>query len=193
MAKPLSDEEIAIFKEAFDAYDTDKGGNITVEEFGHVMKEAGKDISEEELAQIIKEVDIDGDGTINFDEFIAMMTGRTRQKKEYLKLNEDDLRAESAPIPVASEEDVNFRESFEEDPEEEWKSAWKEFDPSLNGSITAAQLRQLFGNLGESITDSEIDNDIMNSVDADDKISYREFVEFMNERSSAEMDIFNSY
>ncbi|APA11671.1 hypothetical protein sscle_08g064410 [Sclerotinia sclerotiorum 1980 UF-70] len=193
MAKPLSDEEIAIFKEAFDSYDTDKGGNITVEEFGHVMKESGKDISEEELAQIIKEVDIDGDGTINFDEFIAMMTGRTRQKKEDLKSIEDDLRAESAPIPVASEEDINFGESFDEDPEEEWKSAWKEFDHSLNGSITAAQLRQIFGNLGESITDSEIDNDIMKSVDAEDKISYREFVEFMNERSSAEMDIFNSY
>ncbi|KAJ8067312.1 hypothetical protein OCU04_004666 [Sclerotinia nivalis] len=155
------------------------------------MKESGKNPSEEELAQIIKEVDIDGDGTINFDEFIAMMTGRTRQKKEDPKLSEDDLRAESAPIPVASEED--FEECFEEDSEEEWKSAWKEFDPSLQGSITAAQLRQLFGNLGESISDAEIDNDIMKSVDAEDKISYREFVEFMNERSTAEMDIFNSY
>ncbi|EDO02654.1 hypothetical protein SS1G_05131 [Sclerotinia sclerotiorum 1980 UF-70] len=179
MAKPLSDEEIAIFKEAFDSYVVSFlkrrivffelmtiPGNITVEEFGHVMKESGKDISEEELAQIIKEVDIDG------DEFIAMMTGRTRQKKEDLKSIEDDLRAESAPIPVASEEDINFGESFDEDPEEEWKSAWKEFDHSLNGSITAAQLRQIFGNLGESITDSEIDNDIMKSVDAEDKISW---------------------
>ncbi|KAF7870270.1 hypothetical protein EAF04_004018 [Stromatinia cepivora] len=183
MAKPLSDEEIAIFKEAFDAYDTDKGGNITVEEFAHVMKESGQNPSEEELAQIIKEVDIDGDGTINFDEFIAMMTGRTRQKKEDPKPGENDLRAESAPIPVATEEDS----------EEEWKSAWKEFDHSLKGSITAAQLRQVFGNLGETISDAEIDNDIMKSVDAEDKISYREFVKFMNERSTAEMDIFNSY
>jgi Ca2+-binding EF-hand superfamily protein len=47
--------------------DTDKGGNITVEEFGRVMKQSGQNPSEEELAQIIKEVDIDGDGTINFD------------------------------------------------------------------------------------------------------------------------------
>ncbi|CCD55177.1 hypothetical protein BofuT4_uP159980.1 [Botrytis cinerea T4] len=27
-AKPLSDEEVAILKEAFDAYDTDKGGGL---------------------------------------------------------------------------------------------------------------------------------------------------------------------
>lgn len=45
----------------------DKGGNISIEEFGRVMKSSGQNPTEEELAQIIKEVDIDGDGTINFD------------------------------------------------------------------------------------------------------------------------------
>ncbi|KAF7954187.1 hypothetical protein EAE96_005318 [Botrytis aclada] len=174
MAKPLSDEEVAILKEAFEAYDTDKGGNITVEEFGRVMKQSGQNPSEEELAQIIKEVDLDGDGTINFDEFIAMMTGRTRQKPDDLKASEDDVKAESTPIPVSSEED----------PEQEWKSAWKEHDPSLKGSITAAQLRQVLGNLGETISDAEIDNVIMKSVDAEDKISYAEFVEFLKGRST---------
>ncbi|KAF7952007.1 uncharacterized protein EAE97_001504 [Botrytis byssoidea] len=175
MAKPLSDEEVAILKEAFDAYDTDKGGNITVEEFGRVMKQSGQNPSEEELAQIIKEVDLDGDGTINFDEFIAMMTGRTRQKPDDPKPSEDDLKADSAPIPVSSEED----------PEEEWKSAWKEHDHTLKGSITAAQLRQVLGNLGETISDAEIDNVIMKSVDAEDKISHAEFVEFMKGRSTS--------
>jgi Ca2+-binding EF-hand superfamily protein len=31
------------------------------------MKASGQNPTEEELAQIIKEVDLDGDGTINFD------------------------------------------------------------------------------------------------------------------------------
>ncbi|KAF7908706.1 uncharacterized protein EAF01_004461 [Botrytis porri] len=177
MAKPLSDEEVAILKEAFEAYDTDKGGNITVEEFGRVMKQSGQNPTEEELAQIIKEVDLDGDGTINFDEFIAMMTGRTRHEPKDSKVSEDDLKVDSAPNPVSSEED----------PEEEWKSAWKEYDQSLKGSITAAQLRQVLGNLGETISDAEIDNVIMKSVDAEDKISYVEFVEFMKGRSTSEI------
>jgi len=42
-------------------------GNITIEEFGRVMKKSGQNPSEAELAQIIREVDLDGDGTINFD------------------------------------------------------------------------------------------------------------------------------
>ncbi|TEY81983.1 hypothetical protein BOTCAL_0030g00440 [Botryotinia calthae] len=141
------------------------------------MKQSGQNPSEEELAEIIKEVDLDGDGTINFDEFIAMMTGRTRQKPDDQKVNEDDLRAESAPIPISIEEDL----------EEEWKSAWREYDQSLRGSITAAQLRQLLGNLGETISDAEIDNAIMKSVDAEDKISYAEFVEFMKGRSTSDI------
>ncbi|KAH8670411.1 hypothetical protein BGZ60DRAFT_407384 [Tricladium varicosporioides] len=79
MARHLSEEEIQILKHEFDQYDQDRGGNITVEEFGRVMKASGQNPTEEELAQIVKEVDLDGDGTINFDEFIAMMTGgRTR-------------------------------------------------------------------------------------------------------------------
>ncbi|CCD55175.1 hypothetical protein ACHAPF_006934 [Botrytis cinerea] len=105
------------------------------------------------------------------------MTGRTRQKPDDQKAIEDDLKAESAPIPVSSEED----------PEEEWKSVWREFDHSLRGSITAAQLRQALGNLGESISDAEIDNVIMKSVDAEDKISYAEFVEFMKGRSTSDI------
>lgn len=38
-----------------------------MEEFGRVMKKSGQNPSDEELAQIIREVDLDGDGTINFD------------------------------------------------------------------------------------------------------------------------------
>jgi len=42
-------------------------GNITVEEFARVMKESGQNPTDEEVQQIIKEVDLDGDGTINFN------------------------------------------------------------------------------------------------------------------------------
>lgn len=47
--------------------DTDKGGNITVEEFARVMRKTNPSISDEEVSKIISEVDLDGDGTINFD------------------------------------------------------------------------------------------------------------------------------
>ncbi|KAL3419481.1 calmodulin [Phlyctema vagabunda] len=167
MAKPLSAEEVQILKDAFDEYDTDKGGNITVEEFGRVMKESGQNPTDEELAQIIREVDLDGDGTINFDEFIAMMTGRSRHPAPEPE-PEPEAAAEPAPKPAA-EAPV--------DAEAEYKSAWKEFDPSLQGSITASQLRQVVAGLGMTVSDAEVD-EIINSVDGEDRISYREFLEF---------------
>ena len=49
------------------AKDTDKGGNITVEEFARVMRKTSPSISDEEVSKIVSEVDLDGDGTINFD------------------------------------------------------------------------------------------------------------------------------
>lgn len=42
-------------------------GNITVEEFARVMKASGQNPTDAEVQEIIKEVDLDGDGTINFE------------------------------------------------------------------------------------------------------------------------------
>ena len=56
------------------------------------------------------------------------------------------------------------------DPSEEWAKAWKEFEPSMKGSITQAQFRQLMANLTEPVTDSEVDR-LVNNVDGEGKIS----------------------
>ncbi|KAI2616913.1 EF-hand [Hypomontagnella submonticulosa] len=159
MSRKLSSEEIQVFKDLFDSYDTDKGGNISVEEFAKVMSQSpGKVPSQAEVEQIIKEVDLDGDGTINFNEFITMMTGQ--------------------PYPPVDED-------------AEYASAWKQYEPSLNGSITQSQLRQLMAGLGEPISDAEIEQ-LVNSVDGEGKISFKEFEHFMKNRN-VENDILNGY
>lgn len=58
----------------------------------------------------------------------------------------------------------------EGDSEADLKAAWKEFDPSLQGSVTASQFRQVMAGLGENVSDAEVDA-IVNSVDGEDKIS----------------------
>ena len=70
------------------------------------------------------------------------------------------------PMPPKSEP----AGASEVDSEAEYKDAWKEFDPSLQGSITAAQFRQVMAGLGEPVTDAEVD-EISNSVDGDGRIS----------------------
>lgn len=52
----------------------------------------------------------------------------------------------------------------------EYAKAWKQFEPSLNGSITQAQFRQLMADLAEPVSDSEVES-LINNVDGEGKIS----------------------
>ena len=54
----------------------------------------------------------------------------------------------------------------EADSEEEIRAAFKVFDRDNNGSISAAELRQVMASIGENLTEAEIDL-IMSEVDRD--------------------------
>ena len=68
----ISEEKINEFKEAFNIFDKDKDGYITTRELGDIMKNLGQSPSEAELQDMINEVDIDGNGTIDFKEFLGL-------------------------------------------------------------------------------------------------------------------------
>ena len=53
----------------FNAYDTDGSGSLDRDEMREAMAEMGRRPSETELDELMKVVDVDGDGTINLDEF----------------------------------------------------------------------------------------------------------------------------
>lgn len=63
----------AEFKDAFSLFDKDNSGTITTEELGDVMRSLGQNPSEEDLQKMIDDVDQDGDGTIDFPEFLTML------------------------------------------------------------------------------------------------------------------------
>ncbi|XP_037122156.1 troponin C, skeletal muscle isoform X2 [Syngnathus acus] len=75
----LTEEMIAEFKAAFDMFDTDGGGDISTKELGTVMRMLGQNPSREELDAIIEEVDEDGSGTIDFEEFLVMMVQQLKE------------------------------------------------------------------------------------------------------------------
>lgn len=59
-------------KAAFDMFDKDKSGNISVDEIKKVLS-FGKDIDEEMIKNIISQIDENNDGEIQFNEFSNMM------------------------------------------------------------------------------------------------------------------------
>jgi calmodulin len=67
-----SSEEDEIF-EAFKVFDKDGNGFISASELRQVMAGLGKKLTDEEVDDIIREVDINGDGQIDYSEFVKMM------------------------------------------------------------------------------------------------------------------------
>merc|ERR1719236_202234 len=72
---------------------------------------------------MINEVDNDGSGTIDFAEFLSLMSKKMKDA----------------------------------DSEEELMEAFKVFDKDGNGFISAAELRHVMTNLGEKLTEEEVE------------------------------------
>ncbi|ELT88073.1 hypothetical protein CAPTEDRAFT_162839 [Capitella teleta] len=67
------------FREAFSLFDKDGDGTITTKELGTVMRSLGQNPSEDELQDMVNEVDIDGNGEIDFEEFLQMMAKKMKE------------------------------------------------------------------------------------------------------------------
>ena len=78
MTEHLTEDKIAEFKEAFEIFDKDRDGFITIKELGEIMKNLGQTPTDAELQDLINEVDVDGNGNIDFKEFLGLMARKMR-------------------------------------------------------------------------------------------------------------------
>ena len=79
MGKQVSEDggsDESILKEAFKVFDKDGNGFISAAELRHVMTNLGEKLTDEEVDEMIREADIDGDGQINYEEFVKMMMAK---------------------------------------------------------------------------------------------------------------------
>ena len=74
-------------------FDKEGNGFISTAELAAVMTNIGEVLSEEETDELIAEADIDGDGNVNYEEFVAMIFREVRRINTYVleKRNEGIL------------------------------------------------------------------------------------------------------
>ncbi|KAL0882916.1 hypothetical protein ABMA27_016422 [Loxostege sticticalis] len=146
----LTEEQVAEFKEAFMLFDKDEDGTITMAELGVVMRSLGQRPSETELRDMVKEVDQDGNGTIEFNEFLQMMSKKMRGA----------------------------------DGEDELREAFRVFDKNNDGLISSVELRHVMTNLGERLSEEEVDDMIREAdLDGDGMVNYDEFVTILTSKN----------
>ncbi|CAH1801598.1 unnamed protein product [Owenia fusiformis] len=152
------ESQVKELKEAFRLFDKDGDGSIDTEELGTVMRNLGQFPSSDELTRMLEEIDIDGDGQFSFEEFVQLMANMG-----------------------------SISEDAEEDEEEELRQAFMVFDRQGCGYIGASDLRAVLQNIGEDLTEEEIDEMIAEvDIDGDGRIDFEEFIACMCEEKESD-------
>ncbi|EDO48519.1 predicted protein, partial [Nematostella vectensis] len=69
-------------KEAFHMYDADGSGHVTTKELHKAMRTLGFNPTEEEIQEMVNEVDYDGNGVLDFNEFVDLMENQKKPDEE---------------------------------------------------------------------------------------------------------------
>ena len=87
MAEHLSKEQIEELQAAFEIFDKDSDGVITIQELEEVVRSLGQVTRPEDVKEMISQLDADNSGTVDFHEFLMMMGRKMAAGEE-----EDELR-----------------------------------------------------------------------------------------------------
>ena len=145
IASRLDENEINNLKKTFEAFNLQKDGQISYEELKKGLKELNcQRITDEELCELFKSIDVDKNGKIDYTEFLAA----TLQKKTYLK--EERLYEAFCNFDldgcgkITKEELMNVLKS---DPsqESEIENIIKSIDKNGEGSINYKEFLEMMG------------------------------------------------
>ncbi|XP_016949598.1 calcium-binding protein 4 isoform X1 [Drosophila biarmipes] len=91
----IADQEERELRDAFRVFDKHNRGYITASDLRAVLQCLGEDLDEEDIEDMIKEVDVDGDGRIDFYEFVHAL-GEPEDSQE----NDDEEDNTTSPLPT---------------------------------------------------------------------------------------------
>ncbi|VDO05778.1 unnamed protein product [Rodentolepis nana] len=86
MADQLTTDQLLEYFETFTLFDRNQDGLITIDELENFMQSLGVNLSKKELLEMMKEGDVNGDGAIDFKEFINMVVNSVNVAEDKVKL-----------------------------------------------------------------------------------------------------------
>ncbi|KAL0740059.1 LOW QUALITY PROTEIN: hypothetical protein Bca4012_081572 [Brassica carinata] len=113
-------------------------GCITTKELATVMRSRGQNPTEAELQDMINEVDENGNGTIDFPKFLNLMAWKMKNTD-----SEEELKEAFRVFDKNQSGFISAAEICD--------------DKDQSGFISAAEVRHVMTNLGEKLTDEEVD------------------------------------
>ncbi|XP_022247576.1 calmodulin-A-like [Limulus polyphemus] len=159
----LTEEQVAEFREAFMLFDKDSDGRITETEVGIVMKSLGQNPTEKELHNMVEMVDQDGYDNARLSRYLWVEFEGIKRLSRYLWFNEFLF--------------MMSKKMKESDREEELREAFRVFDRNGDGFISSSELSHVMFNLGEKLTEDDVDDMIKEAdLDGDGLVNYQEFV-----------------
>ncbi|KAL3691280.1 hypothetical protein R1sor_004931 [Riccia sorocarpa] len=142
-------------RKVFAFFDDNKDGLISKDDLQLFMNKLGFRMTEEEISSMVHSVDVNGDGSVDFEEFASL-------------------------YKVMACEDSSAADQQNED--EDLKDAFNVFDKNGDGSISPTELQTVLVNLGmqegQNISNCE---KMINTVDADGngQVEFYEFKKLM--------------
>ncbi|CAJ0609531.1 unnamed protein product [Cylicocyclus nassatus] len=135
-------KELKEYRQLFNMFDTDGSGAIGNDELKQAMLSIGIHANEAEIDNVIKEVDADGNGEIDFEEFCACM----KKSQSIIKSTNEELIRECFDIfdqdhnGIITESEFKYiAKEFGDFTEELAERVFRELDVSANGHLSADQ------------------------------------------------------
>lgn len=140
----LSAAEVKEFRELFNLLDKDGGGSISKDELAELMSTLGIKATPEEVEMMVREVDEDGSGEIDFGEFCRVMGRRVDvpYTSSEVKAAFKALAGQDAPADHVKATDlVGVMQAYagEALPPEKLKELLSQLEPDANGYVNYAE------------------------------------------------------
>lgn len=138
-------------RKKFNEIDIDRGGTLTRKEIKILIRNSGLGLSDKEITSWINKADANGDGEIDFNEFVQAYKQQEHNKQQMSKLTHKQI--------------------------EELRKNFDDIDIDGDGTLTKRELRIVLKNFGSNLTQSEM-NEWIDRADTngDGVIDFDEFV-----------------